>query len=86
MPVEMIEKQDVNTEEAGRIEARAPGEDISTEHATKPSQVGPPPPRQSTRRRKLLMCVLGALVLAAAGVFGIPWIRLALNTVSTDDA
>ena len=33
-----------------------------------------------------MLGVLGALVLAAAGVFGIPWIRLALNTVSTDDA
>ena len=32
------------------------------------------------------MGVLGALVLAAAGIFGIPWIRLTLNTVSTDDA
>jgi membrane fusion protein (multidrug efflux system) len=32
------------------------------------------------------MAVLGALVLAVASVFGIPWIRLALSTVSTDDA
>jgi len=32
------------------------------------------------------MGVLGALILAAVGVLGIPWIRLALNTVSTDDA
>ena len=34
----------------------------------------------------MLIGVLGALVLAVAGVFGIPWIRLSLNTVSTDDA
>jgi membrane fusion protein, multidrug efflux system len=34
----------------------------------------------------LLMGVLGTLILTAAGVFGIPWIRLALDTVSTDDA
>ncbi len=32
------------------------------------------------------MGVLGALILAAVCVLGIPWIRLALNTVSTDDA
>ena len=32
------------------------------------------------------MGVLGALILAAVGVFGIPWIRFAFNTVSTDDA
>jgi membrane fusion protein (multidrug efflux system) len=34
----------------------------------------------------LLLGVLGVLVLAGASVFGIPWIRLTLNTVSTDDA
>ena len=38
-----------------------------------------------TRQRKLLIGGLGAAVIAAA-VFGIPWIRLALSTVSTDDA
>ena len=32
------------------------------------------------------MGVLGVLVLAVASVFGIPWIRLTLSTVSTDDA
>jgi membrane fusion protein (multidrug efflux system) len=32
------------------------------------------------------MGVLGALILAAVGIFGIPWTRLALSTVSTDDA
>jgi membrane fusion protein, multidrug efflux system len=38
------------------------------------------------RRRKLLMGGLGALVLLLALMFGIPWIRFMLNTVSTDDA
>ena len=32
------------------------------------------------------MGVLAALVLAAIWKFGVPWIRLTLNTVSTDDA
>jgi membrane fusion protein, multidrug efflux system len=32
------------------------------------------------------MGVLGALVLAGMWVFGVPWIQLTLNTVSTDDA
>jgi membrane fusion protein, multidrug efflux system len=36
-------------------------------------------------RRKLLFGLLGAGVIAAA-VFGIPWIRFVLSTVSTDDA
>jgi membrane fusion protein (multidrug efflux system) len=85
MPVEVTEKQDVNRE-TGRVEARAPGEDISIEHRTEPSQTIRPPGRQSTRKRKLLIGVLSVLILVAAGIFGIPWIRLALNTVSTDDA
>jgi membrane fusion protein, multidrug efflux system len=38
-----------------------------------------------TRRRKLLIGVLGVVVIAAV-VFGIPWIRFVLSTVSTDDA
>jgi membrane fusion protein, multidrug efflux system len=37
-------------------------------------------------KRKLLIGVLGVVVLAAALWFGIPWIRLTLTTVSTDDA
>jgi membrane fusion protein (multidrug efflux system) len=32
------------------------------------------------------MALLGVLVLVLASVFGIPWIRSALSTVSTDDA
>ena len=43
------------------------------------------PPQRFTRRRKLLLGVLGAVVILAA-VYGIPWIRFTLNTVSTDDA
>ena len=38
-----------------------------------------------TLRKKLLIGVLGALVIASA-VYGIPWIRFVLSTVSTDDA
>jgi membrane fusion protein, multidrug efflux system len=37
------------------------------------------------RRPKLLIGMLGAAVIAA-GVYGIPWIRFVLSTVSTDDA
>lgn len=46
----------------------------------------PPGNHRSARKRKLLLGVLGALVLAAVLIFGVPWIRLTLNTVSTDDA
>lgn len=38
-----------------------------------------------TRRQTMLAGALGAAVVAAA-VFGIPWIRFVLSTVSTDDA
>src|SRR5215813_2801139 len=86
MPVEMSEKQDVNSEEARRIEKRSPGEEVSVEHGTKPSEIIPPPARKPTGRRRLLIGALGALVLAAVCILGIPWILASLNTVSTDDA
>src|ERR1700739_3811643 len=86
MPVEITEKQDVNREEARRIETRSPGEGVSIEHQTKSAQTIPQPDRHSKRRRRLLMGALGALILLVACVFGIPWIHFALNTVSTDDA
>jgi membrane fusion protein (multidrug efflux system) len=37
-------------------------------------------------KRRLLAAALGALVVLAALVFGIPWVRQVLSTVSTDDA
>ena len=55
--------------------------------------VGSPPGKQTPpgnppapKRRRLLLGAIGALVLLAALVFGIPWVQQALNTVSTDDA
>jgi membrane fusion protein, multidrug efflux system len=49
---------------------------------------GPVPPegRTSARKRRLLIAGISAVVIAVLVVFGIPTIRLALNTVSTDDA
>jgi membrane fusion protein (multidrug efflux system) len=41
---------------------------------------------QPTRRRRLLLGVAAVVLLAVILVFGIPWIRQTLNTVSTDDA
>ncbi len=46
-------------------------------------KLGAPP---SHRKRLLVVGVVGVLVLAAVLIFGVPWIRLTLNTVSTDDA
>ncbi|MBR0800760.1 HlyD family secretion protein [Bradyrhizobium jicamae] len=52
---------------------------------TDPASTLPPANQRFTWRRKVLIGVLGAVVIVAA-VFGIPWIRQTLNTVSTDDA
>src|SRR5262249_41431837 len=51
---------------------------------TKPAR--PPPDPRAARKRKLLIGGVGVLVLAALLVFGIPWLRTMLSTVSTDDA
>src|SRR4051794_40207354 len=42
--------------------------------------------RRINRKRKLLAGALGCVVLAALAVFGIPWVKEMLSTVSTDDA
>lgn len=67
-----------------------------TEHSSEQDSSQSPPPgggpvpvvrgRKTVTRRRLLFAALGGLVLAAVIVFGIPTVRLALNTVSTDDA
>jgi membrane fusion protein (multidrug efflux system) len=75
---------------AGSIEARGTGGPDATvdRDATGPRadpDLKPTPNQPLTRRRKLLIGVLGAAVIAAV-VFGIPWVRSVLSTVSTDDA
>src|SRR5215469_4066199 len=77
---------DVTRREARRIETRSLGEEASVRPGSSSSQTIPLPDRRSKRRRRLLIGVLGALIPVVACVFGIPWIRFALNTVSTDDA
>jgi membrane fusion protein, multidrug efflux system len=58
------------------------GESPPTDSASK---AVPSAKQRLTQRQKLLIGVLGAVVIVAA-VYGIPWIRFALSTVSTDDA
>jgi membrane fusion protein, multidrug efflux system len=43
-------------------------------------------PQQQTRRWRVLLGIAAVVLLAVILVFGIPWIRQTLNTVSTDDA
>ncbi len=45
-----------------------------------------PEKQKPTRRRKMLLGAAGIVILAAALWFGIPWVQMTLNTVSTDDA
>ena len=53
---------------------------------TPPAKPSAPTGRNLMQRRRLLMAVLATVVVAIAVVFGIPWIKLMLTTVSTDDA
>src|SRR5258708_21411974 len=89
MPTEMTEHRS----ESRSIDAPATGKagaaadrDAKSPHTDPASNPVPPGGQRSTRRRRLLLGVLGALVLAAALCFGIPYILLTLSTVSTDDA
>jgi membrane fusion protein (multidrug efflux system) len=81
MPVE-TDGNLANKNEARATEARSPDGGVSIERETNaPAPVAPP-----RRRRKLMLAVLGVTVLVVLCVFGIPWVRLAFTTVSTDDA
>jgi membrane fusion protein (multidrug efflux system) len=89
----MVEQQSADSRESTRIDAspgakkapsveqgrKFPGEDFSSTQA-------PPAHHRPRWKRRLLVGVLAALVLAAIWIYGIPWIQLTLNTVSTDDA
>ena len=86
----MLEKQSAGTGDAIGNDAspRAEG-GTAVRRATKSEPTDPPskpdaPPKH--RKRRLVIGVLGILVLVAVLMFGVPWIRLILNTVSTDDS
>jgi len=59
--------------------------DPAPPNAPAAAAVSPEKPKASGRRRMLLGAA-GALVIAVALWFGIPWVQTSLNTVSTDDA
>ncbi len=95
----MVEKQSAGNNESPRHEAGREAEKAasvehaaSTEHALKstppdsPSNPVAAAKRRPAWQRRLLIGAAGVLVLAALLVFGVPRLRLALNTVSTDDA
>ncbi len=64
------------------VTARDPGK-AGTDVSPGPN---PSPSHQSIQKRRLLLGAAAVLLLAAILAFGIPWVRLALSTASTDDA
>jgi membrane fusion protein, multidrug efflux system len=85
----MVEKQDAgNNQSSLRDAALTADEGVSVEHASEPAQKAPaiPARRRPRWKQRLAIGVLAAVVLAAIWKFGVPWIELTLNTVSTDDA
>jgi membrane fusion protein, multidrug efflux system len=85
----MVEKQDAGNDRSSRRDASLTADEgVSFERATESVQTAPVAPanHQPKWKRRLAAGVLAAVVLAAILIFGVPWIRLTLNTVSTDDA
>ena len=89
----MVEQQSADSRESTRIDARPRAEQAPSVEPESKSLRRVFFPRASITgehrpglKRRLAIGVLGVLVLAAALIFGVPWIRLTLNTVSTDDA
>jgi membrane fusion protein (multidrug efflux system) len=86
MPVEINDKPDVSGRKARETEIPPPAGNAAVEHDTNATQTAPAPAGAPRRRRKLLLGVVGVVALVVVCVLGIPWIRLAFTTVSTDDA
>jgi membrane fusion protein, multidrug efflux system len=85
----MIERQDADNDRSIRDDAAPRAvEGVSVEPASESAPTAPVAPanRRPRWKRRLVIGVLATAVLAAIWKFGIPWIQLSLNTVSTDDA
>jgi membrane fusion protein, multidrug efflux system len=89
----MVEQQSADSRESTRINASPRAEEApSVDQGSKPlgrdfsSRASITGEHWPGLKRRLVIAVLGVLVLAAALIFGVPWLRLTLNTVSTDDA
>jgi membrane fusion protein, multidrug efflux system len=89
----MVEQPSVDSHESTRIDTRPGAEkapsveqeskSLQKEFSSRASTTGEHRPGL---KRRLVIGVLGVSVLVAGLIFGVPWIRLTLNTVSTDDA
>jgi membrane fusion protein (multidrug efflux system) len=81
-----MSEQSRRTTELGVKQASARSGDPAPTPRNPPAAVGSPEKPKDARRRRALLGALGALILAGALWFGVPWIQTTLNTVSTDDA
>src|SRR5215472_11704914 len=82
----MVEQHSADNRESTRIDARAGAEEAPSVEQRSKSRASTTGEHRPGLKRRLVVGVLGALVLLAALIFGVPWVRLTLNTVSTDDA
>jgi membrane fusion protein, multidrug efflux system len=85
----MVEKQDAGKDQSGRADASVGAKQgVSVDQSTESAQAASVTATRHRSRwqRRLALGALAALVLAAIWKFGVPWIELTLNTVSTDDA
>jgi membrane fusion protein, multidrug efflux system len=88
VPLHRVPDMTEQSNKPGSINAQPTAKgDASADGDAKPAPTPPEPrlPRKAARKRKIL-AVLGVAVLAILLVFGIPWVKEMLNTVSTDDA
>jgi membrane fusion protein, multidrug efflux system len=81
-----MSEQSSETSEVGNERTSARSVDPPPTPQSPPSTAVSPEKPKANPRRRLLLGAIGVLVLAAALWFGIPWVQLTLNTVSTDDA
>ena len=81
MPAEVMEQP-----EEGRPQRPAAEDSASPAQDVKSAPATPSPGRRPAPKRRLVIGALVAAVLIAVGIFGIQQIRLAFNSVSTDDA
>jgi membrane fusion protein, multidrug efflux system len=89
----MVEQQSAHSGESARIDARSGADELrSADQGSKFlrrdlfSRARFTGEHRPGLKRRLVIGALGVLALAAVLIFGVPWIRLMLNTVSTDDA
>lgn len=86
MPTERNHSSDRGESNLTPASVDAPVGDTNKPRIRLPSEVSTPSGHKPASKRRLIMGAAAVLGLAIAIVFGIPWIKLMLTTVSTDDA